>query len=63
MSGVLAWTMYRILNQGLLSQVQTRVLDLASDVPECRVQATFHPAGGSTMISVLYGAGCAGGDG
>jgi class 3 adenylate cyclase/HAMP domain-containing protein len=28
-SGVLAWTMYRILNQGLLSQVQTRVLDLA----------------------------------
>jgi class 3 adenylate cyclase/HAMP domain-containing protein len=27
-SGVLAWTMYRILNQGLLSQVQTRVLDL-----------------------------------
>jgi class 3 adenylate cyclase len=28
-SGALAWTMYRILNQGLLSQVQTRVLDLA----------------------------------
>lgn len=28
-SGVLAWTMYRVLNQGLLSQVQTRVLDLA----------------------------------
>ena len=28
-SGALAWSMYRILNQGLLSQVQTRVLDLA----------------------------------
>jgi class 3 adenylate cyclase len=28
-SGFLAWSMYRILNQGLLSQVQTRVLDLA----------------------------------
>jgi hypothetical protein len=38
------------------------VLDLASDLPECRVQATFRPAGGSTMILVLYGAGCAGGD-
>lgn len=41
----------------------TRVLDLASDLPECRVQTTFRPADGSTMISVLYGAGCAGGDG
>jgi len=28
-SGILAWSMYRILNEGLLSQVQTRVLDLA----------------------------------
>jgi hypothetical protein len=41
----------------------TQVLDLASDLPECRVQVTFRPLGGSTMISVLYGAGCAGGDG
>jgi hypothetical protein len=40
----------------------TQVLDLASDLPECRVQVTFRPAGGSTMILVLYGAGCAGGD-
>jgi hypothetical protein len=40
----------------------TRVLDLASDLPECRVQVTFRPAGESTMILVLYGAGCAGGD-
>ncbi len=41
----------------------TRVLDLASDLPECRVQTTFRPAGGSTMIIVRYGAGCAGGEG
>ena len=41
----------------------TRVLDLGTDLPECRVQVTFRPAGGSTMIIVMYGAGCAGGDG
>lgn len=41
----------------------SRVLALASDLPECRVQATFRPAGESTMIIVLYGAGCAGGEG
>jgi hypothetical protein len=40
----------------------TQVLDLASDLPECRVQVTFRPAGESTMILVLYGAGCAGDD-
>jgi hypothetical protein len=39
----------------------SRVLDSAGDLPECRVQTTFRPAGGSTMITVLYGAGCAGG--
>jgi hypothetical protein len=41
----------------------TQVLDLGSDLPECRVQLTFRPLGESTMIIVLYGAGCAGGDG
>jgi hypothetical protein len=41
----------------------SRVLALASDLPECRVQTTFRPAGESTMIIVLYGAGCAGGEG
>jgi hypothetical protein len=41
----------------------SQVLDLASDLPECRVQLAVRPLGGSTMISVLYGAGCAGGDG
>jgi hypothetical protein len=41
----------------------TRVLDLGTDLPECRVQTTFRPANESTMIIVQYGAGCAGGDG
>lgn len=41
----------------------SRVLDTVSDLPECRIQTTFRPAGGSTMITVLYGSGCAGGGG
>jgi hypothetical protein len=41
----------------------SRVLDTVSDLPECRIQTTFRPANGSTMITVLYGAGCAGGEG
>lgn len=41
----------------------SRVLDTVSDLPECRIQTTFRPANGSTMIIVLYGAGCAGGEG
>lgn len=38
----------------------SRVLDVQSDLPECRMQLTFRPLGESTMITVLYGAGCAG---
>jgi hypothetical protein len=41
----------------------SRVLDVSSDLPECRLQLAFRPAGGSTIIKVLYGAGCAGGEG
>lgn len=41
----------------------SRVLDTQGDLPECRIQTTFRPSGGSTMITVLYGAGCAGGQG
>ncbi|HYO44202.1 MAG TPA: hypothetical protein VES19_13465 [Candidatus Limnocylindrales bacterium] len=50
---------------GLSSPLEdgSRVLDTVSDLPECRIQTTFRPAGGSTMIIVLYGAGCAGGEG
>jgi hypothetical protein len=37
-----------------------RVLDAASDLPECRIQVALRPEQDSTIISVLYGAGCAG---
>jgi hypothetical protein len=40
----------------------TRILDIVTDLPECRIQVAFRPAGSSTMVTVLYGAGCAGGD-
>lgn len=39
----------------------TRVLDAWADIPECRLQVAFRPAGESTIITVLYGAACAGG--
>jgi hypothetical protein len=41
----------------------SRVLDVSGDLPECRLQLAFRPADGSTIIKVLYGAGCAGGEG
>jgi hypothetical protein len=41
----------------------SRVIDVQGDLPECRIQITVRPAGESTMITVLYGAGCAGGEG
>lgn len=36
----------------------TIVLDSGSDVPECRIQTSFRPVDGSTIIMVLYGSGC-----
>jgi hypothetical protein len=41
----------------------SHVLDVQGDLPECRAQVTTKPFGGSTMITVLLGAGCVGGDG
>jgi hypothetical protein len=41
----------------------SRVLDMQGDLPECRLQLTFRPEGGSTMITVLVAAGCAAGGG
>ncbi len=38
----------------------SRVLDAATSDSPCRAQLTFRPLGSSTMIIVLYGAGCAG---
>ncbi len=36
----------------------SRVLDSQTDLPECQVQTTFRPEDGSTMITVLFAAGC-----
>lgn len=36
----------------------SRVLDSQTDLPECQVQTTVRPEGGSTMITVLFAAGC-----
>ena len=41
----------------------SRVLDVSTDLPECRLQLAFRPVDGSTIIRVLYGAGCAVGQG
>ena len=41
----------------------SRVLDIQGDLPECKAQVTVKPFGASTMISVLFGAGCVGGSG
>ena len=37
----------------------SRVIDVQGDLPECKAQVTVKPLNGSTMITVLYGAGCA----
>jgi hypothetical protein len=65
--GVASWYRQALTDAGF-SQVDlsdpledgSRVLDVQSDIPECRIQLTLRPRGGSTMIIVLYGAGCAG---
>jgi len=41
----------------------SQVLDVVGDLPECKLQVTFRPENGSTIIIVMYGAGCAGGEG
>lgn len=37
----------------------SQVIDAQADLPECRIQMTFRPAGGSTIITVLVAAACA----
>ena len=37
--------------------------DAWADIPECRLRVVLHPAGESTIITVLYAAACAGGEG
>jgi len=42
----------------------SHVLDVQGDLPECKAQVSVKPLGGSTMVTVLFGAGCVGsGDG
>ena len=41
----------------------SRVMDVASDIPECRFQLTARPAGGSTIMSVLVASACVNGTG
>jgi hypothetical protein len=41
----------------------SRVMDVTADLPECRIQLTFRPAEGSTIMSVLVASACANGTG
>jgi hypothetical protein len=41
----------------------SQVLDAQADLPECRVQMTFRPEDGSTMITILVASACANGTG
>jgi hypothetical protein len=58
--GTLAEAGYSLLDLSDALEDGSRVLDAQTDLPECRIQLTFRPQGGSTIIIVLYGAGCAG---
>ena len=41
----------------------SRVMDVAADLPECRIQISFRPADGSTIMTVLVASACATGTG
>ena len=41
----------------------SRVMDVAADLPECRIQITFRPVDGSTIMTVLVASACATGTG
>jgi hypothetical protein len=41
----------------------SRVMDVAADLPECRIQVTFRPMDGSTIMTVLVASACATGTG
>ena len=49
---------YQTINLSDPLEDGSRVLDSQTDLPECQVQTTFLPEGGSTMITVLFAAGC-----
>jgi hypothetical protein len=52
---------FTIVNLSSPLEDGTRILDVVTDLPECRIQATFRPAEDATLVAVLYGAGCTGG--
>jgi len=52
---------FRTVNLSSPLEDGSQVLDSVSGAPGCAIQAAFRPSDGSTMISVLFGAGCAGG--
>lgn len=54
---------YAKVDLGSALEDGSRVLDVQGDLPECRAQVTVKPLGQSTLIAVLYGAGCGGGNG
>jgi len=41
----------------------SQVLDAQADLPECRIQMTFRPEDGDTMITILVASACANGTG
>ena len=41
----------------------SQVMDVAADLPECRIQITFRPTDGSTIMTVLVASACATGTG
>ncbi|HEY3333698.1 MAG TPA: hypothetical protein VGK16_00575 [Candidatus Limnocylindrales bacterium] len=41
----------------------SQVLDAQADLPECRIQMTFRPGDGSTIMTILVASACANGTG
>jgi hypothetical protein len=64
--GATAWYVQALSAAGYAVELSTpledgtQVLDAFSDLPECRIQMRFRPEGETTIITVLYGSGCAG---
>jgi len=51
------------IDTGTALEDGSRVMDIAADLPECRIQITFRPADGSTIMTVLVASACATGTG
>ena len=66
---VVAWYTDTLTERGYAVDTGTpledgsRVMDVAADLPECRIQITFRPADGSTIMTVLVASACATGTG